>query len=560
MKLRTKTIITISLISLLMFGALQAITALVIDPSFKNIETNEGKHNIDQALDMINYSLTSLQGQLKDYSFWDDTYNFVQNKNQDYVDNNFVDLTFQNLNLNLIAIVDNNSNLIYCQTFDLDNAVKIPPTEELKTILTSDPNISTFHALMDSNAGLIYMNNQPMMIASAPILTSLNKGPMMGWMVFGRYLDKTEITQLTEIMGLNFSVTHVSDVGQTEKPILDALTSNQQEIVVKEESPTIASAYTMFNDIDSNPSFILQVTHDMTVNQQGTWVKNIFLVFSLVLALCVGVGFLFLLNREIIGPMRKLAHSVDEISFDPNAAENKGVMQSSEEFNVLSNAVRNSMNKRLEGMNEVSRMVAHDLRNPLAGIRGATYILKKNYKEKLDEKGSGMLKVIDNCVDYSEKIVKDLLDFSGEIKLNKTKTSPAKLVDSALTASSTPANIQAVNEVTDRTPIPVDNIRIERVFVNLITNAYDAMPNGGQLKVTSQKLKGYLQIDFADTGQGMSKETLQKLWSPFFTTKPKGLGIGLGICKRLVEAHKGKITVESTQAKGTVFSVFLPLE
>jgi sensor domain CHASE-containing protein len=114
MKLRTKTIITITIISFLIFGVLQAITILVIDPSFNNLEIQESKRNINQALSVINYSLNSLQGQLKDYSHWDDTYNFVQNKNQEYIDNNFFESTFENLNLNLLGIVDNNRSIVYC--------------------------------------------------------------------------------------------------------------------------------------------------------------------------------------------------------------------------------------------------------------------------------------------------------------------------------------------------------------------------------------------------------------------------------------------------------------
>src|SRR5665647_1898265 len=93
MKLRTKTIITITIISSLIFGVLQGITIFVIDPSFNNLEIQESKHNIKQTLNVINYSLNILQGQLKDYCYWDDTYNYVQNKNQEYIDNNFVEST-----------------------------------------------------------------------------------------------------------------------------------------------------------------------------------------------------------------------------------------------------------------------------------------------------------------------------------------------------------------------------------------------------------------------------------------------------------------------------------
>ncbi len=86
------------------------------------------------------------------------------------------------------------------------------------------------------------------------------------------------------------------------------------------------------------------------------------------------------------------------------------------------------------------------------------------------------------------------------------------------------------------------------------------MPNGGKLVVTNRKVRNQVIVDFSDSGQGMSEETLRLLWTPFFTTKAKGMGIGLSICKRIVEAHGGKIKVKSALNTGTIFSVYLPAE
>ena len=560
MKLRTKTIITIAIISILIFGVLQAITALVIDPSFNNLENQESKESINQTLMMINFTLANLQGQLKDYSFWDDTYNYVQDKNQEYIENNFIETTFENLNLDLIAIVDSNLDVVYCQSFNLANSTKLPTSKETTKILKSG-NIWAVNSLEDSISGIMEVDNQPMFLATAPILTSLNQGPIMGGMMFGRFIDEEEISQLTEIMGLKFSINTIAEIGLQNdgSQIVDSLLLTGQSVVVKNVSPDTMSAYAVIRDIDSNPTFVLQVNQDRMVNQQGVWVRNIFLAASIGLTFCVGAGFLVLLEKEIIKPMIKLAATVEEIPLDPTAPRIKKKVGTTEELDVLSNAVRDTVNKRLEGMNEVSRMVGHDLRNPLAGIRGAAYVLKKNYSDKLDTKGNTMLKTIDDCVEYSDKIVRDLLDFSAEIKLDKISTNPIKLVKDSLSTLVVPTNVQVINETSDELFVLVDNGKIERVFSNLVKNACDAMPNGGQLKITSKKEKDRIMISFSDSGSGMTNEVLQKLWTPFFTTKPKGMGIGLGICKRIVEAHGGRIEVGSTVGKGTVFNVFLPV-
>jgi len=98
------------------------------------------------------------------------------------------------------------------------------------------------------------------------------------------------------------------------------------------------------------------------------------------------------------------------------------------------------------------------------------------------------------------------------------------------------------------------------VFECLFENASDAMPEGGKLTITSKESDGDLEATFTDIGVGMPKEVMEKIWIPLFTTKAKGMGLGLPICKRIVEAHGGNISVESTVGKGTTFTVTIPIK
>jgi signal transduction histidine kinase len=99
-----------------------------------------------------------------------------------------------------------------------------------------------------------------------------------------------------------------------------------------------------------------------------------------------------------------------------------------------------------------------------------------------------------------------------------------------------------------------------RVFINLIKNAVDAMPEKGTLEISSCQTRDCVEIAFADTGTGIPDETLQKLFTPLFTTKAQGMGFGLAICKRLIEAHEGTIKVETAKDKGTTFTITLPVK
>ena len=216
--------------------------------------------------------------------------------------------------------------------------------------------------------------------------------------------------------------------------------------------------------------------------------------------------------------------------------------------------------QRLAAIGELAGMVGHDLRNPLTGISGAAYYLKAKLSKNANEKEKEMFETIEKAIAYSNKIIDDLLDYSREIRLELSETEPESLLTEALSLIKVPQEVRLLNKVDSEPKIKADKTKVRRVFVNIIKNAFDAMPQGGTLIVESKKHQDSVVFIFTDTGMGMSKEVLNKLWIPLFTTKAKGMGFGLPICKRIVEAHGGKILVESATGKGSTFTVTLPLE
>ncbi len=216
--------------------------------------------------------------------------------------------------------------------------------------------------------------------------------------------------------------------------------------------------------------------------------------------------------------------------------------------------------ERMAAIGELAGMVGHDLRNPLQGILAAAYVLKVGLRTSTDEKVRTMLEIIEKDVAYANKIVGDLLDYSGEVRLELTVIDQRSLIEDALASLRVPENIQISNLTGDEPKVRVDAAKLRRVYVNLIKNAIDAMPGGGKLAIMSQASEGNLRVAFADTGKGMTQEVMEKLWVPLFTTKARGMGFGLPICKRIIEAHGGSILVESTIGKGSTFTVSLPIK
>jgi len=204
-------------------------------------------------------------------------------------------------------------------------------------------------------------------------------------------------------------------------------------------------------------------------------------------------------------------------------------------------------------------MVAHDLRNPLTGISGAAYHLKKKLGPSADQKSREMFDLIDKDVEYANKILGDLLEYSGEVRLEVSETNPGSIIAQALAKVEIPGNVRIHDLAKDSPHFVADTEKMTRVFVNLIKNAVEAMPQGGELTIRSEESDGNLRLEFSDTGTGITEDAMGRIWTPFYTTKAKGMGLGLSISKRITEAHKGHISLESTVGKGTTITVSIPL-
>jgi len=214
--------------------------------------------------------------------------------------------------------------------------------------------------------------------------------------------------------------------------------------------------------------------------------------------------------------------------------------------------------ERLASIGELAGILGHDLRNPLNAIGVAAYYLKTKYANVLDKKDEVMFESIDSSINYSNKIVNDLIDYSSEIRLDLESVTPKSLVNNALAFSSAPQNIVVLDKTCEAPTLEIDAGKITRAFANIIKNAFDAMPRCGILTINCAEEDEMVVFTFKDTGEGMSKETLDKLWLPLFTTKAKGMGFGLAICKRAVESHTGEISAESQLNFGTTIKVKLP--
>lgn len=228
--------------------------------------------------------------------------------------------------------------------------------------------------------------------------------------------------------------------------------------------------------------------------------------------------------------------------------------------------------ERLAAIGETALMVGHDLRNPLQAIVNSLYLantmigeqplsLGESKEPRHQSNMGGLLDEVERQVQYMNGVVSGLTDFARPMRLRLVETDTRQLIDETLSTSPVPQDVEATVRVEDDVPrLLVDPQMMKRVLTNLVLNAVQAMPKGGKLMIRVSKSGETVMISVRDTGRGIPDEVLPKLFNPLFTTKAKGVGLGLAVCKRVIEAHGGTISVKSRPNKGSEFTLTIPLK
>lgn len=216
---------------------------------------------------------------------------------------------------------------------------------------------------------------------------------------------------------------------------------------------------------------------------------------------------------------------------------------------------------RLAILGRMSATMAHELRNPLSAMRGFTQLFHKKAKSQNDDKMMYYAQLILQEIDRLNASITSVLNFSKPVEPQFTHTSVATLCERSvkLISRDTAANnITVISHIPEDLPdIAVDPNLFTQALLNLLINAIDAMPHGGELTLHAAKEGNVVHIYVADTGIGIAPENIKNIFEPFYTTKAKGTGLGLASVENIIAEHGGEVSVESTLGKGTVFHIRL---
>jgi signal transduction histidine kinase len=221
--------------------------------------------------------------------------------------------------------------------------------------------------------------------------------------------------------------------------------------------------------------------------------------------------------------------------------------------------------EKLTSLGQMAASIAHEINNPLAGVLVYTQLLSKKVAGDTlkEEEALDYLSKMESEVSRCSRIIRNLLDFARQSEPMLRLVDINQVIEQVLAMVGHQAQLQNVEVVKEFSPslpkVMADFDQLQQIFTNLTLNAIQAMPDGGRLTIRSSAVDGEVRIDVQDTGWGISKEDMGKLFTPFFTTKAKGKGVGLGLAvvHGIIERHKGRIKVQSEVGKGTTFSVYL---
>jgi PAS domain S-box-containing protein len=720
MSLRKKTLALVSLAIFAQMTILYLTLRVLLLDSFAHVEEQATRQDVQRALSAISQQVDDLDTTVYDWAAWDDTYDFMGDHDPQYEMSNLLDETFVGLRLNLILLVSPSGQTIFGKAFDthLEEEVSVP--DSVLDNLTETGLLRPGEEISSGVKGLLVLPEGPLLVASRPVLTSEDGGPMRGWFIMGRYLDSEQLQHMERTTHLSLSVhpsadPHLPDDFQEALPAM----SQQTPIVVRPLSADSVAGYATVADIYGEPGLTLRVDTPRPIYRQGQSTIAYFIASVLVVVFIFGVLGWYILDRQVLRRVNRLTASVDQIRSQgdfsarvPVTGEDElsglareinrmlaavehahaDLKESEERFRRMADNIQDGLiiledravvyaNERaceifgyprdelaaaiephlampdhkgqshpvpgvaaqggpmpetleswiarkdgtrrfvasrqtsspdgqgvlhryvvttdmterklaedglrdhslqLEAMvaertrelqdmqEELSRMeklallgelaggVSHELRNPLAVISNAVYFLRTLLTDA-DDVTAEYLEMVSNEVNRAAKIVSDLLDVSRTKPARREETQVSGFVSEALSRKHPPEGVEVKTEIPSDLPcVCVDAQQMGLVVSNLIANAFEAMAQGGALTISAWQGQEGVCLSVADTGQGIPPEHMTKIFEPLFTTKPHGIGLGLSLCKSLVEANEGIIRAESTVGSGTTFTMVLP--
>lgn len=618
MSLRSKVTILMAVVLIADVAAVVALQRYLVYPSFVALEEEEVQKDLSRCVDAIAREIEHLNSFTRDWGGWTDTYEFVNDRNAEYMGENLTAEVLGNNDLDYVAYYKPDGTPVWTGGFDeAGEAITIDPWRQ--PAAADHPLIH--HAGTDGSvSGIVLTNHGPMLIAAQPILTSEREGPIRGSLIMGRLLDGERVAQLSELTRVDLHVAALGDGLAESDRAMAALLSEEAPRGLQKHADML-HAFTTLADIHGEPTLFVRANVVPDITGRG-WDSLVYATASTVAAgSLILVALWLVLHLGIIRPLSRLTRHAIDVGRDSDLTARLGSRRR-DELGALARAFDDMVASLAEsrrnvvdtahraGMAEIATEVLHNVGNALNTVNVSTQVVEEKLRDGRTEgltKAVGMLrehqhdlpgffardprapKLVDylgqlsaalsegqaSALDEMERLQARVDDIRRIIDTQQTHATAmpmledydlTEIVDDALRMSQpalSRASIVVEREFEPFPPVPVERAKLLQVIANLVSNAADSMIQAGgeghRLTVRIRRAGEAVEIAVADTGVGLDPAVKARMFEYGYTTKPHGHGFGLHYCANAVSTMGGSLTADNVEGRrGAVFLVRLP--
>ena len=615
MGIRRKAVLAVVVTLLVMLGVGYLAADRMLDESLDDAERTSTIDALARVARVMDLEIESIGKTNFDWAAWDDTYEFVVDRNTDYLESNVPVETLKSFDLHSMVYIDASGEIAYGTAVAPDTGAEVPLPAGLAAVARSEA--MQHDSIASVVEGIVTLDDGPAMITSYPILTSLREGPARGALVMSRFIDDVSIDRLSDATGYDVTISSVeAGLAASDAQVSEALTASN--VAVHLGPDDLISGYSFVDDIAGEPILLLEVTRPMDLASRDGAALRYFAVASVLGAVLLGVVLTVFLDRSVLRRLVSLKNSAtrfiaeegphgerfavsgrDEISeLETSLNEMLNVLERteselrdatadvharSEELAAVNTRLQTELDERmlLEGRLEVAEKLealgvlaggmAHDFNNLLAGVMLNASLLATKLEPGTAEYNHVMQ--LNYAAERASGLTSQLLTFArGGAPIRQPTDLEALVTEVASFALSGSDIAWSLDIDDDVSLVNVDAGQVSQVLNNLLINAMQAIgDDGGRIDVAAQRVlfterddglgllpDAYVLVAVSDTGPGIPPEHVDRIFDPYFSTKSDGSGLGLATAWSIARRHGGALVVASSNPAGTAMNLYLP--
>ena len=618
MSIRLQMALLLIALSTVFLGTTWMMHAVVMAPAFTKLEQDAAIQNLDRCQEAVDGVAESVSTLAFDYGAWDDTCQFLEDRNQAYRDSNLSSSFHETTGNDLVAILTSSQEVVAFSCVDPNSQGMVAIPELVQDLRKPDSLFTDFSGTEDANEGLVRTTHGLMIVASRPVVSSRREGPIRGAMIMGRFLNDDRIAEMCERTHCEMRITALDKAASSGSQ--DSTVTVQSSIVEIDED-TLKSTRTL-DDIHGSPVALLTLMSARPIAQQGKFTKNAAMVCSLIGVLLMLLGTGIALRLRVVEPLQTMASHAARVGIEDDLAarlnsdrtDEIGILARSFDHMVahLAEARRETEESaHRAGMAEIASEVLHNVGNAvntanccaevigdrlnnsrLSGLEKATSLLSDQASNAVhffseDPRGPKLINYLvtvtgtlqkEQAENLSElqrlqETIRHIRDAIASQQSHARKSDFRQRVDLRALLNETLLVNEALQKqcgvsVTINMPelplLELNRSRVAQVLVNLEKNALLSMQSVPErnhvLTINVAVLEtDLLQIEVRDTGTGFTPEIHERLFGQGFTTRKEGSGLGLHYCVNVIREMGGDITAYSDgPGTGARFQITIP--